>query len=224
MDRVRVFSMASLGFLLSLSLPAAAQPLTFTNVGAPAINCVFSKPVGKLCSVVVNDSVGAIPLPAGVAGKGILQTRTFAGAAGTPGAGKTAYEYRIDMTQAVSDGEIPCVTDLAVNFGPDTKLPYKGNATLYDVYVITSGGIGSVSLFDVERTGNVVDFIFNQPVCAGPMPGSGLSSYFFGIASASPPHAVTAHVGWPGLDPLAVAARAPGAKGPKSPIRPLRPH
>src|SRR5471030_396882 len=80
-----------------MALPAAAQPLTIANVGAPAINCVFSKPVGGKCTVIVTDTVGTIAMPPGVSGVGRVQSRTFAGAAGTPGAGKTAYLYRVDM-------------------------------------------------------------------------------------------------------------------------------
>lgn len=207
-------------FFLAIS-GAAAGPLTFVNVGAPAINCVFSQPVGGKCTVTVSDSVGTIAMPFGVTGVGRLQSRTYTGAAGTPGAGQTAYLYRVDLTGAVSDGEAPCVTDLEVDFGPVTKLPYTGGATKYDIFVITSGGIGSVGLFDAEQTGASVDLIFNQPVCAGPTPGSGKSSYFIGLASATAPHAVTAHVGWPGLNPIPVDARAPLAKiGRPGPIKP----
>lgn len=225
MSRIHFVWLALTGAVVTL--PAAAQPLTFTNVGAPAINCVFSQPVNGHCSVTVTDSVGTIAMPPGVSGVGRLQSRTFKGAAGTPGAGLTAYEYRVDMTGAVSDGESPCVTDLAIDFGTVSKLPYQGNATKYDVYVITSGGIGSVGLYDVEETGNSIDFVFNQPVCAGPSPGSGKSSYFFGLAAPNPPHAVTAHVGWPGLLPIPVQARSPFGSIPHVvPLKPqkIKPH
>jgi hypothetical protein len=36
-----------------------------------------------------------------------------------------------------------------------------------------------------------------------------MSSYFIGLASAQAPKAVTAKVGWPGLEALDVPARAP---------------
>lgn len=187
-----------------LFIPQLPNALTFVNADAHAVACIFS----TTCSVTVTDTTGSIPFPPGVTGTGLLQSRSFTGGAGSPGAGKNVYEYRVDMTQAVSSGEVPCVTDVAVDFGPTTRFSYDGTGTLYDVYVITSGGIGSVGLYDVSRTGNSIDFTFNQPVCAGPTPGSGKTSYFFGLASVSPPHSVTAHVGWPGLDPLAVPGRA----------------
>ena len=53
----------------------------------------------------VTDSVGIIPMP-NATGTARLQSRTFAGQPGAPGAGKTAYEYRVDLTQATAI-EIP---------------------------------------------------------------------------------------------------------------------
>ena len=179
--------------------------LTFAKVNAPAINCVFN----TTCTVTVSDSVGNIPMPAGVTGTGRVQSRTFAATAGSPGAGKTAYLYRVDMTQAVSDGEAPCVTDLAVDFGPVVKLQYDGSGPLDDGFVIVQGGLGSIGILEALKSGNTITFTFSQPVCAGPTPGSGKTTFFFGLASASAPKAVTAKVGWPGLLPLNVAARAP---------------
>jgi hypothetical protein len=185
--------------------PPPPGTLKFVNVAAPAINCVFE----ASCTVTPTDSVGNIPMPVGVTGTGRLQSRTFVGAAGTPGAGKTAYLYRVDMTQAVSSGDVPCVTDLTVDFGAVSQLQYDGSGPADDGFVVTQGGLGSIGLFAVTKTGNSINFVFNQPVCAGPTPGTGHTSYFFGLASGSAPKGVTATVGWPGLEPLDVAARAP---------------
>ena len=138
-----------------------------------------------------------------------LQTRTFVGGVGSPAAGKTAYEYRVDLTQAVSDGEVPCVTDMSVDFGPVTQLEYNNVGPVDDVFVIVKGGLGTIGLYDVEQTGTVINFVFNQPVCAGPTPGSGHSSYFFGLTSAYPPKSISANVSVPGLDPIKVKARGP---------------
>ena len=207
MSRIHLPQLALVGGLAVL--PAAASPLSVATVGAPAINCVFSQPVNGHCTVTVTDSVGTIAMPFGVSGVGRVQSRTFVGAAGTPGAGMTAYEYRVDLTGAVSNGEVPCVTDLQIEFGATVKLPYKATSAKFDIYVITSGGTGTVGVFSAERTGNSVDIVFNQPVCAGPSPGTGLSSYFVGLASAGVPRSVVAHVGWPGLNPISVQARGP---------------
>jgi len=187
--------------------PPPPGALTFVNVAAPAINCVFN----TSCQVSGTDSVGNIPLPPiAVSGTGSLQTRTILSAAGAPAAGKTAYLYRVDMTQAVSSGEVPCVTDLSIDFGPVSKFVYGGSGSPPDdVFVITQGGLGNIGLYQVTQKGKVINFIFNQPVCAGLTPGTGRSSNFFGVTSSSAPKAITAKVGWPGLDALSVPARGP---------------
>jgi hypothetical protein len=194
--------------ILAILLPGAAQAaaLSFVDVGAPDINCVFD----PSCRVTVTDSVAAIPVPGPVwTGTARLQSRTFTGVAGAPGAGKTAYEYRVDLTQAVSDGEVPCVTDISVDFGPVTKLQYNTTGPLDDVFVVTKGGIGSVGLYAVEQNGRIITFTFNQPVCAGTKPGAGMTSFFFGLASDKPPRDISANVSVPGLEAIAVPARAP---------------
>jgi hypothetical protein len=194
---MRTAQLIQLSVAATFVVAAAAQaaPLSFVNVAAPDINCVFN----TACSVTVTDSVGTITVPPGLwSGTARLQSRTFPGAPGAPGAGKTAYEFRVDLTQVVSDGEVPCVTDIAVDFGAVTKLQYNKAGPLDDVYVVNKGGLGTVGLYAVEQTGNVITFTFNQPVCAGPTPGSGHTSYFFGLASEYAPRAITAHVSVPG--------------------------
>ena len=64
-----------------------ADPLKVVDVAAPAINCVFE----TNCTVVVSDTTGSVPL-AFETGKPFLQSRTFAGAEGTPAAGLTGFE------------------------------------------------------------------------------------------------------------------------------------
>jgi len=193
-----------------LSVPAAAQaaPLSVVEVSAPDINCVFH--AGLPCIITVTDSVGDIALPATATGKAVLQSRTFTGGPGSPGAGKTGYDFRVDLTQAVSTFETPpCVTDLAIDFGPVTKLQYNKVGPLDDVFVVTKGGLGKIGLLSAEQNRNVITFTFNQPVCPGPTPGTGATSFFFGLASTHPPKAVIAKVSVPGLSPEDVKARAP---------------
>src|SRR4051812_30540124 len=109
---------ACLGVMLcSPANAACAAPLTVVTVSAPDINCVFETD----CTVVVTDSIGSIPVPS-ITGRARLQSRPFAGKAGAPAAGKTAYEYRLDLTQATAVGDVACVTGLNVDFGPVTKL------------------------------------------------------------------------------------------------------
>ena len=86
-----------ISILLLCFVPAvvAAAPLKVVNVSAPAINCVFNPG----CTVTVNDTTDNIMMSTG--GTGFLQARTYMGAAGSPAAGLYAYEYRIDLRNAV---------------------------------------------------------------------------------------------------------------------------
>jgi hypothetical protein len=184
---------------------ATAASLSVVAVSAPAINCVFETD----CTIVVTDSIGTIPVPNLASGAARLQSRTFAGKAGAPAAGKTGYEYRVDLTTAVTNAEFSCVTDLAVDFGPVTKLQYDSTGPTDHVYVVTKGGLGKIGLFAAEQTGSIVTFTFNQPVCAGHSPNTGDTTFFFGLTSEFAPHAIIAKVGVPGLDPADVKARGP---------------
>jgi hypothetical protein len=187
--------------------PAAAMAasLSVVAVSAPAINCVFETD----CTIVVTDSVGTIPIPNLVSGAARLQSRTFKGQAGAPAAGKTAYEYRVDLTTAVTNAEFSCVTDLAIDFGAVTKLQYDNAGPTDHVYVVTKGGLGKIGLWSAEQTGNIVTFTFNQPVCAGSTPNTGDTTFFFGLTSEFTPHAIIAKVGVPGELPVDVKASGP---------------
>lgn len=190
--------------LLAWPAVAAAQPLSVVNVGAPAINCVFS----TSCTLPVTDSSASIPLP-GIAGTALLQSRTFTATAGAPAAGLRGYEYRVDLTSAVGILNIPCVTGLRVTFGPAASLQYNGVGATEQVYVVTAGGLGSIGLASANRAGDDITFTFSSPVCAGGSPGSGDTSFFFGLASSRAPAAITA-VAFPlGGGSLSVGARAP---------------
>ena len=157
----------------SLFSAAHAVPLSVTNVGAPAVNCVFH----TTCTVVVTDSVGTFALP-GDAGDAKLQSRTYPGTAPAPGAGTMAYVYRMDLTQMKGLTAVNCVTKFVINFGPVVPLPYHPGA-LFDVYVVTSGGLGTIGLSSADQVGTRIEFNFAKPVCPGD------TSYFFGLASKS---------------------------------------
>ena len=162
---------AAICFLFASSV-AQAGPLSIVNVGAPAINCIFN----VTCTVVVTDTPGAFT-PPGDAGTGNLQSRTFPPSVPpAPAAGNMAYVYRVDLTSVKGLTAVNCVTRLQVNFGPVTKLPYVKGA-LFDVFVVTSGGLGSVGLASAVQVGSVITFTFSAPVCPG------ATSYFFGLAS-----------------------------------------
>jgi hypothetical protein len=163
--------------VLCAAAPACAAQLTVVEVNAPAVNCVFS----TTCKVVVNDTVSTLQFTPYGAGA-FLQSRTYSGQPGTPGAGLTVYEYRLDMTQAL--GFTECIAGLVVDFGPVVKLTYPPNQPAH-AYVITQGGVGTVGLESAEQDGNAITFTFKSNVCAG------ATTQFFGLAAAKGPMAVT---------------------------------
>jgi hypothetical protein len=199
----------ALAATMLLAIPALAQaaPLKVVNVGAPAVNCVYN----TSCTIVVSDTIGAIPLP-GITGSARLQSRTFtgaAGAAGAPAATKHGFEYRVDLTQAVGVGSIPCVSSLTFDFGPITKLPYIKGGPVADIYVVTSGGLGSVGIASADRVGNVTTIIFSKPICAGSRPAKGETNYFFGLTAPKVPKMTTAQMQITGGALVNVPARVP---------------
>src|SRR5947209_5474527 len=186
-------------------LPGAAQAqvLKVVEVGAPAINCVFQTD----CNIPVTDTVGNILLPTLAPGTSWLQSRTFAGEPGAPGVGTTGYEYRISMTQA--SGTSDCIISFTLNFGPHKPLPYKNNQNA-DVYVVTTGGLGTISLSKAERFGDVIEFTLSKPLCVDGPANIANTTFFIGLAATAAPMHVNAHIAAAGATPIyAVDARVP---------------
>ncbi len=127
-------------------------------MGAPAINCVFD----LLCAVNVTDTTAPIPIPAG--GTNFLQSRTFVGLPGAPADGLYAYEYRIDLRNALGITYIPCISSMTIEFGPVVDiLDYNGDGVTGDqVYVVTSGGLGSIGIASAEKSDNKIAFTFSE--------------------------------------------------------------
>jgi hypothetical protein len=191
--------------VLALGVAAArAQPLTVVEVNAPTIYCVFH----PACIITVSDTVGFIPLPFLAApNTAFLQSRTFSGAAGTPAAGRAGYMYRISLTQAAGSGG--CLGGLVLNFGPSLKLPYAPDK-LADVFVIASGGIGSIGLKSAERFGEVIEFDLAKPLCLEGARNLANTTFFFGLAADTPSMATSAQIFSSGNPPLySVGARVP---------------
>ncbi len=190
-------------FIIGLVFAAGCK-LKVVNVGAPSINCVFD----TSCTVQVTDTTDIIPLPTG--GTNFLQSRTFVGKPGAPADGLYAYEYRIDLRNALGTTYIPCISSMKIEFGPVVStLDYDGDSETDQVYVVTSGGLGSVGLDSADKVGNEITFTFSPSVCAGGSPGSGQSTFFFGLVSTKPPGPVTATVKETTGTEYTVQARAP---------------
>lgn len=188
-----------------VSVPGAAAVLDTATVAFPGVNCLFDTD----CTITVQDTSDHFTLPA-ASGDAFLQSRTWPpGEGGTPGAGLTAYLYRLDLRQLAGLTALPCVTRMALEAGTISSLDYDGDSTPEQIFVGTTGGLGSVAPSSVEKSGNQVVFHFQPPVCAGSSPGTGDSSYFFGFASPRTPHDVTATLTSSLGGTLTVAARSP---------------
>jgi hypothetical protein len=182
----------------------AAQPLTVVDVNAPAVNCVFQ----PSCTITVSDTIGIIALPYIVTpGTAWLQSRIYPSAPGTPAFTKTGYVYRISLTEA--SGTAECLMGLVLNFGPVARLPYK-NGQMADVFVITTGGLGTIGIKSAEKTGDVIDFAFDAPLCLDGGPSIKNTTFFFGLAANGAPKHTDAEIYSSGMPPLyAVDARVP---------------
>lgn len=183
---------------------AQALPLKVVNVSAPAINCIFD----PTCKVTVSDTTDTIPL--GTGGTNFLQSRTVTGKPGAPANGLYAYEYRIDLRNAIGITNIPCINSLSLDFGPVvSSLDFDGDGKPDQVYVVTGGGLGTVGVASADQVGSKITFNFSTPVCAGGSPGAGQSTFFFGLVSKQAPQFVAATVKTSGGATLNVKARAP---------------
>src|SRR6266508_3428247 len=183
-DKMRMLTVATVAaaaLVLGL-LPARAQPLIVAEVEAPGINCVFA----PSCIITVDDSVGFISLPYLAApNTAFLQSRTVAGAPGTPAAGKAGYIYRISLTQAA--GTADCLGGLVLNFGPALRLPFKPGQ-LADVFVIELA----------------------KSLCLAGGPDMQNTTFFFGLAAEAPTMTTPAQIFSRGSPPLySVQARVP---------------
>lgn len=176
------------------------------EVRAPDINRIFD-PTGVL--VVIEDLAPPIQL-AGTTGEGFLQSRlTPPGVAGTIGAGKFPYEYRVDMTSVSGPLPASAVRTLSLDFGPITPLNYNG-AGPSDVFVITQGALGNVRPASITQWKNRLTIDFGIPgVAAGSNPDEGRTSFFMGISSDHPPRDTTAQITDGAGNVYTIAAKAP---------------
>ncbi|MFN2491689.1 MAG: hypothetical protein ABR501_02250 [Pyrinomonadaceae bacterium] len=200
-----IMALTAVFLLLATGATAQGVPLRIVNVGAPAINCVFN----PACTNVVNDTTDNVTLSTG--GTGFFQSRTFNGKPGSPAAGLFAYEYRLDLRNAVGRTAIACVDWVSLDFGPVVStLDYNGDRRRGDqVFVITSGGMGTIGIRSAIKLGNKITFRFTSPVCGGGSPGAGKTTFFWGLVAKTGPHFVTAKVHETGGTVHIIQARAP---------------
>ena len=184
----------SLALLLCfVPIVVAAAPLTVVNVSAPAINCVFSTP----CTITVSDTTDNILMSTG--GTGVLKSRTFKGLPGSPADGLFAFEYLLDLRNAVGATAVSCIDSMTISFGPVVStLDYNIDRKPDQVFVIRGGGIGTIGIASAVQSGNNIKFNFTSPICEGGAPGKGDSSFFWGLVSRNPPKLADAALHEPG--------------------------
>ncbi|HEX6096443.1 MAG TPA: hypothetical protein VF432_08985 [Thermoanaerobaculia bacterium] len=175
--RLILFSLVT----LALAAPAFAYNVVNTSW---TVQCLFS----PTCSVAVTDYVSEFAVSGG-SGNGRLQSRVFQGQAGTTGAGKWVYEYRINLTPVGGLTYIPYADMLAIDtWGAVRQYDFNGDGIATDeVFNITSGGIGSKAVTASWLASPWTFFQLSNPVYAGNYPGGGESSYFFGLVSDRAP-------------------------------------
>jgi len=183
--------MKRLSLLVSLALAASAMAvpamaLNVVNTSAPLVNYVFS----------TDGTVTVTDMSSPVYSGGFLQSRIFQGEPGSPAAGKWVYEYRLDLRCAQTLTSTPFATSVALSTGPVLSYDYNFDSVSTDqVYVVTSGGLGTVGLSSAGSAWGYTQFNFSGPVWASGGGGCmGNSSYFWGYTSNYPPQVVTATI------------------------------
>ena len=89
------------------------------------------------------------------------------------------------------------------------KLPYQANQ-LADVFVVTTGGLGTISLKSAEKFGSVIVFELKKQLCLAGGPDIKNTTFFFGLAADAVPMAISAQIYSAGTPPLyTVDARVP---------------
>lgn len=169
--------------LVTLALTAPAFAYNVVNTSW-TFQCLFS----STCSVSVNDYAYDFPVSGG-SGNGRLQSRVFQGQAGTTGAGKWVYEYRINMGPVAGFTYPPYADMLAIDtFGAVRQYDFNGDGIATDeVFNITSGGVGTKAVTAAWFAAPWSYFHVSSRVYAGSYPGGGESSYFFGLVSDRAP-------------------------------------
>ncbi|MFD7324342.1 M64 family metallopeptidase [Streptomyces sp. NPDC059875] len=173
--------------------------LRAVDVTSTIIECVFD-PSG---TAVPNDIAPAIQI-AGATGSGSLQSRLYPrGIAGSVGAGKYPYEYRVDMTPVSGPLPASAVRMLSLDFGPVSRVDYDGTGGS-DLFVIAQGGSGTVRPVSVTQRGNRLTIDFGTPGVA-----AGNSGFLLGLTSDHPPRDTTAQITDGAGNTHTLATRAP---------------
>jgi hypothetical protein len=74
-----------------------------------------------------------------------------------------------------------------------------------DVYVVTSGGLGTIGLAKAERFGDVIVFDLKSALCLNGPPNIANTTYFIGLAATTAPMHLNAQIAVAGAMPIYAA-------------------
>jgi hypothetical protein len=192
--------------------PVAAQSLTIARVSAAQTICAFDH---SCASLGTTTSASLQYYMQGTAAQ--VRTRTLSGLAGSTAAGKTGYEYQIDLTALPLNGGSECIVGMVFGFSTIDRIDYGGSGPT-DLYVITSGSQGIIAPTAASLIApGLVEVDFGEGVCAGQ------ASDPFGLSSSQgSPASADIQLLEPGPIPiLDVAGRVPsGSIGTSAPSPP----
>ena len=121
---------------------------------------------------------------------------------------QTNVVVRCTTNRVSCPGTAPCIDTLHLRFGALADLSLIGtNGATGQVFVVTSGGVGSTGPTSAEQSNGIVTLHFETPICPGE------SSFFIGLIASNPPVASPAVVGLTSDSNLVVQARTPGLRG-----------
>lgn len=165
-----------------------AQSLRLLNVNDPGIYCRFSPD----CHVSPVETSSTFT-PTNLAAACVLESRSFAGnsmdAAGTYG-----YEYRVVLNNAGAQGDnFLTVESLTLNFDFPQFFAFGGHAS-NQVWVVATGGPGSLAPGSASLSGTNVVVHFNPPIILVTNTNQSTGSYYFGMISTGQPRVTTAVV------------------------------
>ncbi len=165
-----------------------AQSLKLLNVNDPGIYCRFS-PDCHVTPVVTSSSF----TPTNLAATCVLESRSFAGS-GMDTAGVFGYEYRIVLNNAGAQGDnVLTVESLTLNFESPQYFAFGGHAS-NQVWVVATGGPGSLAPGSASLSGTNVVVKFDPPVILATKTNQNTGTYYFGMISTGQPRVTKAIV------------------------------
>jgi hypothetical protein len=163
-----------------------AQSLQLLNANYPGILCRFSPD----CHVTPTSDSSSFDIT-NFAATCVLESRSFLGN-GMDAHGVYGYEYRVILNNHGERGTNYLTVDsLTLNFDSLQSFAFGQHAS-NQVWIVTSGGPGSVAPGAAEMTESNVVVQFNPPLVLATLTNNSVSTYFFGMASKNRPQVTTA--------------------------------